>query len=117
VDTLGISKVNMQGQSYVRVMVVLDTNISIYVLNADSQFEPAAATLMKTAQQPKLASELVFAEILESPKLKNTALQNKVISFLSESDITWRRITKEILFEVARLRCQHPYVNLPMLLI
>jgi predicted nucleic acid-binding protein len=93
-------------------MIALDTNIFIYVLNADSRFGPGAAKLLKTIQQPKVASELVFAEILASPKLLDASLQNKALSFLNAIDIEWQKVTKEVLFEAAHLRRLQPSCKL-----
>jgi predicted nucleic acid-binding protein len=93
-------------------MIGLDTNVFIYVLNADSQFGPEAAKLLKTIQQRKAASELVFAEILASPRLQDASLQNKALSFLNALDIEWQKVTKDVLFEAAHLRRLQPSCKL-----
>jgi predicted nucleic acid-binding protein len=93
-------------------MIAFDTNIFIYVLNGDSQFGPAASKLLKATQRPKMASELVFGEILASPKLQDISLQNKALLFLNALDIQWQKINRDVLFEAAGLRRQHPNLKL-----
>ena len=92
-------------------MIALDTNVFIYILNGHEQFGPLAAKLLKSSG-PKMASRLVYAEVLSSPKLEDEILRSKVLLFLDELDIKWQEINDNVNIEAARLRRQQPKLKL-----
>ncbi|HSH31944.1 MAG TPA: PIN domain-containing protein [Candidatus Saccharimonadales bacterium] len=92
-------------------MIALDTNIFIYTLNADARFGRRAAEVLRS-DQPKMASELVFAEILSSSKLRDDGLRDQVRRFLEELAIEYAAVTREVLLGAADLRRQHAGLKL-----
>lgn len=92
-------------------MIALDTNVFIYILNGHEKFGPPSAQLFRS-KDTKMASRLVYAEVLASPKLENEILRSKTLSFLNELDIKWQEVNGNVLIEAARLRRQHPTLKL-----
>lgn len=92
-------------------MIALDTNIFIYVLNGHDEFGPLSANLLKN-KETKIASKLVYAEVLASPKLNDEGLRSKALLFLDELDVQWKEVNDNILLEAARLRRQYPILKL-----
>lgn len=92
-------------------MISVDTNLFIYTLNADERFGRQSAALFDSSE-PKIASELVFTEVLSSSKLQDVALRGKTLQFLEELAIQFMPATRELLQLSAALRREHSHLKI-----
>lgn len=93
-------------------MVALDSNVFVYALEAHPDFGPAARHWLKTTDQPIIASELVFAEVLAAPSIRTAHAEQSLLSALESLDISWRNASKQVMLTAAAVRRQYPSVKL-----
>lgn len=87
-------------------MIAIDTNIFIYLLEANPVFGKKAYEIfadLELGRSEAVASELVFAEVLSSPKITDkqaVLLTNK----LRALDVKYLAVTENVLLKSAELR-------------
>lgn len=84
-------------------MIAIDSNVFIYVLNAHPEFGPRAKKTLERSDA-KVASELIFAEILSSPKLEASNLRTETLDFLEVLPLEYLEVTRQVLSLAAGLR-------------
>ena len=87
-------------------MIAIDTNIFIYLLEANPVFGQKAYEIfadLELGRSEAVASELVFAEVLSSPKItdKQAVMLTQKLRAL---DVKYLPVTDKVLFKSAELR-------------
>jgi predicted nucleic acid-binding protein len=88
-------------------MLAFDTNILIYVLEDNSEFGEKARKLLRENKYNAVVSELIYAEILSSPKLQSARNKKIVFDFLKAQRLEFVTISREVLVRAAELRATY----------
>lgn len=88
------------------IVIAIDTNIFIYLLEANPVFGQKAFDIfadLELGKNQAVASELVFAEVLASPKITDTQA-GLILQKLQLLDVNYVPVNEEILLKSAELR-------------